>query len=131
MFNRGEVVGYQAGPDAEWEDFTVVNGWCDWPVKRLLFAWEPGQRPWWFERANPLGVLAVLRRQSDGQRFLLDSETLELHEQAEPGMKHFDSREEERAPSQFGEGLAGPVPPPARRVISRDGRTLREPSSGD
>lgn len=131
MFHRGEVIQYQAGPDAEWETLTVVNGWCDWPVKRLLFAWEPGQRPWWYERANPPGVLAVLRRQSDGQRFMLDADTFELVEQAEPGMKFFEPREEREAPSQFGDAARESGPPLARRVISRDGRTLREPSTGD
>lgn len=131
MFHRGEVIGYQSGPDAEWEDFTVVNGWCDWPVKRLLFAWEPGQPSYWTERANPPGVLAVLRRQGDGVRFMLETETFELVEQREPGMKYFESREAERVPTQFGEGdqVAGPAP--ARRVISVGGRTLREPASGD
>jgi hypothetical protein len=131
MFHEGEVVSHQAAPDVEWEDFTVINGYCDWPVKRLLFAWEPGQRPYWFERANPPGVLAVLRRQSDGARFMLESATFELVEQREPGMRFFDSREAERVPSQFGESDQAAGPAPARRVISVNGRTLREPASGD
>lgn len=128
MFHRGEVVGYQAAPDAEWEDFTVVNGWCDWPVKRLLFAWEPGQPRWWTERANPPGVLAILRRQSDGVRFMLEAETFDLVEQREPGLRNFEPREVEEAPTQFGEGAGGAIPLPARRAISWGGRTQRVPT---
>ena len=131
MFHRGEVVGHQEAPGVEWETLTVITGWCDWPVRRLVFGGEPGRTGPRYERVNPPGVLAVLRRQSDGQRFLLDAETLELREQREGGLEHFDSREPELVRSQLEDAAGRGGVSLARRAISRDGRTLREPEPGD
>lgn len=131
MFHAGEVIGYKAGEDAEWESLTVVTGYCDWPVKRMVFATKPGDRPWRIERHHPPGVAAVLQRRSDGVRFLLDSETWELREQGEGRLQHFDRHREDRVASQFEDAAGRSGVPVARRAISVGGRTLREPAAGD
>jgi hypothetical protein len=131
VFHAGEVIGYKGSDDDDWESLTVVTGYCDWPVKRMMFATEPGQRPWWIERHNPPGVLAVLQRQSDGVRFLLDSETWELREQREGRSERFDWRDDREPASQFDDATGRSGPMLARRAISRGGVTLREPAVGD
>lgn len=131
MFHSGEVIGYKGPDDDEWTDLTVVTGYCDWPVKRMVFATKPGDPPWRIERHHPPGVLAVLRRQSDGVRFLLEDDTWQLQEQSEGRLQHFDRHREDNVRSQFEDATGGGGTPVARRVISQGGRTLREPTVGD
>jgi hypothetical protein len=131
VFHRGEVIGYKASEDAEWESLTVLTGYCDWPIKSLTFATRPGERPYTIERHHPPGVLAVLQRQSDGRRFLLDSETWQTHEQAEGRSERFDWREGREPVSQFDDAAGRGGAAPARRALSVGGRVLREPTVGD
>jgi hypothetical protein len=109
VFHRGEVAGYQ-DQAGEWHRVTVVTGACDQP---------------------PPGVLAVLRRQSDGQRLILRCDPFELVEQAEGRSERFDWRQDREPVSQFDDAAGRGGGAPARRAMHVGGRTLREPTVGD